>query len=325
MDKPPPQTWRELLLEIITHAPKERDRAAAFLNVAPYTIDRWASGKVTPRPENLQRLPGAFPDYREAFEQLIEAEQRPEITVALSSASGLKIPLEYVLHSLHAYTAVRDPDSIWSMRKEVLENLLQHICGREALGLDLSIVSCLPPGRDDQPVRSLCEIFGLGTSPWQETFSPRLLFLGRESLAGWVVEKGEPGFIQDMREPGLLPFRKGSHEQSAAAYPIQREGNIAGCLLVVSSSPNIWTKIRLSYVEVYSWLAALSFRDQEFYPRSRIRLRQIPPLEDSAVRALSIAFGERVSRLRHERPSLSLEEAERRSLLQMEAELLQEG
>lgn len=327
MSTPPtPASWRQLLGKLILD-PAERLRAAQVLHVNPITLVRWANGESEPRFANIKKLPDVFPPYRQQFIALIQKELPTGLLFASTESpppqqtNPSEIPSEYIIRALLAYGTTRGPFAVWSQRNMALQQLLDLLTPHDC-GMEITIVRCVPPP-PAQPVRSLCEMMGIGTPPWKPGVSRRLLFLGAESLAGWTTERGEPGVIQDLQLPGLLPFRAGQHERSAAAYPFLRRGKIAGCLLAVCTQENAWTPARLVALEVYSHLLALSFCDEEFYAARAIRLHGIPEFGEERA-AMIQTFPQRVRCLREEqRYALSETEAETMVLQQMESELLQ--
>jgi hypothetical protein len=122
---------------------------------------------------------------------------------------------------------------------------------------------------------------------------------------------------------GLLPFRRTPHEKSAVAWPLQRGGKLAGCLLVSSTQINYFTPLRLSCIEIYANTLALSFRDEEFHDLRQIALHEMPLLSQQQASAFLTQLRERVANLRRERAfQISEAEAECLALQQIEAELL---
>jgi len=320
----PPHTWRELL-ERLTERPAERQRVADALGVTPYTVTRWVEGITEPRVQNLKRLPEVFPAYQQLFSELIQAELVPNAPpLATPPADYLKqeVPSEYLVRILAAYATSSGPFRSWSMRTLTLQQAIEQL-DPDRVGMEITIVQCVAPA-PGQRVRSLCERMGIGTVPWDKGVGRRLLFLGAESLCGWTVGRGEPGVVQDMEQKqGPLPFRAGLHEKSAVAWPLQRAGKLAGCLLVSSAQVNYFTPLRLSFIEIYANTLALSFCDEEFYELQRIALHEMPVLSRQQEYTSIAQLRDRVARLRREQEySLSETEAEVLGLQQMEAELL---
>jgi transcriptional regulator with XRE-family HTH domain len=320
----PPHTWRELL-ERLTERPAERQRVAEALGVTPYTVTRWIEGRSEPRMQNLKRLPEVFPGYTRLFSELIQAElvpNAPPPSSLPSSSPQQEVPAEYLIHVLAAYATSGGPFRSWSMRTLILQQAIGQL-DPDQVGMEVTLTQCVPP-EPGQCVRSLCERMGIGTAPWKSGVSRRLLFLGAESLSGWTVGRGEPGVVQNMeQDQDPLPFRAGPYEKSAVAWPLQRAGKIAGCLLVSSTQVNYFTPTHLTYIEIYANTLALSFSDEEFYDLRHIALHEMPVLSRQQEYTSIAQLRDRVARLRREQAySLSEAQAEVLGLQQMEAELL---
>ncbi len=321
-----PQTWRDLLGQLASH-PSERQRIADALGVNSYTVSRWINNETEPRASTLKKLPDAFPSpYREQLLELIHAEFFPHLSSLTSPGpdrvSTEEVSPEPLARILAAYATVSGRFRAWSIRNLTLQWAIGQL-DPEQVGLQLTVVQCVPP-LPAHPVRSLCERMGVGTAPWETGVGRHLKFLGAESLSGWTVGRGEPEVVQDTgQKRGPLPVRPDPYEHSTAAWPFQREGKLAGCLLVESTQVNYFTPLRLSWIEVYANALALSFRDEEFYDLRRIALHQVP-LRSQEQEYTSLAqFRDRITRLRSDETyQLSEAEAEVLVLQQIEVELL---
>ena len=319
-----PQSWRELL-EMLTEGPGERQRIAEALGVTPYTVTRWVTGESEPRIQNLKRLPEVFPAYQQLFSDLIQAELIPDVPpLPLPPLDHLRpeVPAEFLSRILASYATASGPFRAWSIRTLILQQAIEQL-DPDLMGMEITVVQCVPPALG-KPVRSLCERMGAGTAPWDRGIGRRLLFLGAESLCGWTVGRGEPGVVQDLEQKqGLLPLKLGIHEKSAVAWPFQREGKLAGCLLVSSTQPDYFTSARLSFIEVYASTLALAFCDDEFHELRKIALHEMPVLSKQQEHTSIARFHDRVVSLRREHEYyLSEAQAEVLVLQQIEAELL---
>ena len=321
----PPSIWRELLGRL-TERPIERQRVADALGVSTFTITRWVEGKAEPRIQNLKRLPEVFPAYQEQFTELIQAELAPNLPplpVPAVDRSEDKVRAEYFARVLSIYATVSGPFRAWSIRNLILQQAIEQL-DPDLTGLEIALVQCVTPAKREQQVRSLCERIGTGSAPWENGGEWRLLFMGAESLLGWTFRQGEPAVVQDtLHKQWPLPVRPGLHEQSAVAWPLQREGKLAGCLLVRSTQKDYFSQARLSLIEIYANMVALSFHDKEFYTLSQIALEEMP-MPSQQQEFISIThFRERISHLRHQhRFLLSETETEVLALQEIEAELL---
>jgi GAF domain-containing protein len=309
-------TWRDLL-RMLTVNPAERERVAAALGVHPYTITRWIEGLSQPRPQYLSKLPDLFPDYRQALTEQLQIELFPGLPPPAAEHPSSEFPTEILARVLDAYATITGPFRQWQIRHLVLERAVERL-DPDRVGIEVSVVVCVPPV-GDAPVRSLCEILAVGTPPWQTGIERRLFFLGAESLCGWTVGSGQPGVVQDIHKPGTLPLLRSQHEQSAATWPLQRKGKLAGCLLVVSTQVEYFSRSLLAAIEIVANALALSFEEHEFYEISRIALREISPTHQQTDLA---HFRQRVTQLRRVQDySLSIAEAEKRVFQQIESEL----
>jgi transcriptional regulator with XRE-family HTH domain len=297
-----------------------------MLGVNTYTVTRWVNNETEPRASTLKRLPDAFPSpYSEQLRELIQAEFFPYILSSKSptvTRSQDEMPCEYLVRTLAAYATTSGPFRAWTLRANTLQRTIE-LFDPDAFGAEMTVVQCVPP-LQRASVRSLCKRMGVGTAPWNYNGAAwRFLFLGAESLAGWTVGCGEPGVVRDMEQHGPLAVRLSAHEKSAVAWPLQREGKVAGCLLVSSTQVNYFTQAHLNLIEVCANMLALSFRDEEFYELHRIALHEMPLLSEKCQYTSVTQFRDRVLRLRREQGyRLSELEAEALALQQMEAELL---
>src|SRR6266566_7296635 len=275
-----PSSWRELLGQVISN-PAERGRIAAEIDVRPITLTRWTSGISVPRLQNLQQLLQALPyQQRGTFLQLLEEDGIHLQESPLNGASQ-EFPTEIssaFFNEIHE-TRANTPDALrfWTIRRQVLQHAIKQF-DISLTGIFISIVECMVP-MNDGIVRSLRERINVGTSPWPEEVAYRALFLGVETLAGYVVSYGRHAEIQDLREKGsFLPFYQAEYEISSAACPIQYGGRIAGSILVSSTQPGYFlSPSRVALVRSYANLLALAFEPEQFYPQEAIQLSLLPP------------------------------------------------
>jgi hypothetical protein len=273
------QTWRDLLNQCIGNA-VERQRIACELEVNIITLQRWVKGESTPRVENLQRLLVVLPQYREVLLKLIK-EEFPDFAPVeydtLADETGT-IPAEFFARINHALAITPAELRFWTLGEVIVKQALDALDFRRH-GMAITVAQCMPPAPDGS-VRSLREVLGLGTPPWESNLNQRLIFLGAESLCGYVVISGhlltnQNLETQENREPGY----QGTWETSAAAAPIMRANAVAGSLLVSSTQSNYFTPARCSLIEQFAELIALIFDSDEFYDIERIILGAMPPAE----------------------------------------------
>lgn len=318
------QTWRDLLNQCIGNA-LERQRVAYELGVNTITLQRWVKGESTPRVENFQRLLVVLPQYREVLLKLIK-EEFPDLSPleydTLPDETGI-IPAEFFARINHALAITPAELRFWTLCDVIVQQALNQLDFRRQ-GMAITVAQCMPPAPDGN-VRSLREVLGLGTPPWENNLNQRLIFLGAESLCGYVAISGHLITNQNLetlenREPGY----QSTWETSAAAAPIMRANAVAGSLLVSSTQSNYFTPARCSLIEQYAELIALIFDSDEFYDIQRILLGAMPPAK--AQHSIMATFRRRVidttlqaSRSHH---SISTLKAEEIVWQQIEEELL---
>ena len=140
----------------------------------------------------------------------------------------------------------------------------------------ITLVQCMPASSEGK-IRSLRESMGLGTPPWPGDLERQAIFLGAESLAGYVVTNCRQAAINDLRaNTSFLPAYQTENEVSALAHPIMYANLIAGCLLLSSTQPNYFlSESRLALISDYAQLIALAFGPEQFVPRKlTIHMRQ---------------------------------------------------
>src|SRR5436309_8043177 len=99
-----PVPWREMLGRII-HDTSERQRIAQILGVSPVTLMRWANNTSSPRPQNLQHLLQAVPEYRNSLLELILEEFPDFITTPNEESAECwgEIPSSFYAHAIRAF------------------------------------------------------------------------------------------------------------------------------------------------------------------------------------------------------------------------------
>lgn len=318
-------SWREFLGQLI-HDARERQRIANELNVSTVTLTRWVNKTSHPRPANLYRLLEALPQHHTMLVELI-AKEYPGFTgtpVEKPDDGMQEIPSAFYARVLNAYSTTPQAQRFWSISNLILQQALGQLDPNH-VGLAITIVQCMPPSTDNK-VRSLRESVGRGTAPWDMNLEQRAIFLGEESLAGNVVTHCHYRVIQNRAEgQGIFPAHWVEWEEGAAAYPILRAGNIAGCLLVSCTQPNYFLPFRCTLIEHYAELMTLVFEPEEFYDMQRISLAFMPHYRTQE-QYLS-GFQQRVSNVMlqamRDRQAISYIKAQQLVWKQLEEELLQ--
>lgn len=271
------ETWRSLLKTIISD-PREKQRLADELGIKPITLSRWTSSESDPRPQNLRHLLSAIPQHREQMLELIKEETGfEEFTSVGFDDSSIDIPAAFYNRVFTARASTVESMRFWSLSNLILQQAISQI-DFDRLGIAINVVRCMTPSPIDNKVHSLRESVGFGTHPWSGDLEQRAMFLGAESLCGYVATLCRPAANQNVDDKqNLIPAHKVDHEKSAAVYPILFAGRIAGCLLVSSTQYNYFTsQSRLDLIEDYANLLTLAFEPEEFYEPQNIELRVMP-------------------------------------------------
>lgn len=312
------QDWRELLGRIISD-PLEKQRIAQELGVRKITLTRWVSRDSDPRPLNLRHLINVLPEYRELLLELI-GEEFEDFSTGITEDSLEEIPSEFYTRVLNARASTTEALRFWSISNLILQQALGQL-DPDRLGMAITVVRCIVPANGNK-IRSLRESIGQGTPPWSGDLEQKGMFLGAESLAGYVVTTCRPAAIQNIHEEqSPLPAHQVEYELSAAAHPILCTGRIAGCLLISSTQPNYFlSPSRLALIRKYADLMAIAFEPKDFYELKDIELRMMPP--HSAQKAYFSNFRQRVTSamMKHPMPNTK---AEQLVWEQLEEELLQ--
>jgi hypothetical protein len=320
-----PTSWRDLLQSIIKD-PGEKERIATELRLNPVTLTRWSTGLSQPRPQHLQRLLRVVPStYRHPFVALVQQED-PSFRDEAVADSPTYLDPDF-LRGVWKMRAETQPVLLfWTLCKHVLQHALRQLDPQQA-GMSISVVQCMPPAHDGR-INSLREVFGRGTPPWPAELEREVMFLGAESLAGYVVSRMHPEAVDDLRAASAyLPHYKVGHEVSAAAVPLLYANRVAGCLLVSSTLPNYFAlPVRFQLVQDYASLIVEAFAPEQFYSHEQIHLQLMPSFE--VQQGLLVTLQDRIKVLmlaaqsESTRPPLTHSQAELLAWRQLEEELL---
>jgi hypothetical protein len=315
------ETFRALLKEV-WNDPLVRKRIEQRTDIAPRTLSRWISGETEePDRKRLSSLLAALPQQRDALLAAIHKAlpdfEAPLIDPATSLIEDL--PMDFWIRLLE--TNAHTPRNLhFTALINLIFLQLQPTVDPEHLGVQLTIAQCSPPASAEHPVRSLREVMKMTTYQSLLTSPGDTIFLGAESLSGYSVSLCQASIVQNTDEEQHLPVRSSKDERSAAAYPIQRGGYVAGCFLVSSPQPDYFSQ-RLQYLlQIYAHLLSMAFEMEAFYAPERIRLRPMP--EESIQHDRIAGLQRRVMTLLQGDLALTRLEAERAAWQEIEEELL---
>lgn len=282
-----PQTWRELLALRISDL-DERRRIAQLAGVDEVTLKRYAEGKTRRiRPHLLRPLVAAWPSGERPLLTRLILEEFPDFVLGeqpdTSSLNGLHTPeaptgiaLDIYERALYAHATTPLSNRFWIISNLVLGAFLEQLDpGPHPVGIEAVLVQCMRCHHSES-VGCLRETCLLGTPPWK-TDQTTPLFLGSESLCGYVATTARPAICQNLRtNPAFLPVRVEAYEESAAAYPLLQGERVGGCLLVAAAQIDFFTPARLRLVNAYTDLVVLALQDDQFYEKQAIQLSTMP-------------------------------------------------
>lgn len=269
-------SWRDLLREVIENN-VERQRIARALGVNTVTLTRWAESRSRPRFHYRQKLIDAMPaQMRQEFAASLAKEFPEDAQPSSENEEELisEIPPAFYARIFSAYTSTPGSLRASSIFTIILQQMLVHL-DPDQEGLFISVIRCTRPP-EGMPVRSLQEIFGRGTPPFQMYQEMQPMLLGIESLAGLAVMQFSKQINQNLREESYRPALRTEFEESAMACPLTFEGRIAGCSLVASTQVNFFTPRRQQIVQDYTNLLVLALGQEDFYEHPRIALQPMP-------------------------------------------------
>jgi transcriptional regulator with XRE-family HTH domain len=286
------QSWRTVLQGIIK-VTSEKQRLATALGLTPTTLIRWANGESTPQYQQLIRLVQVIhPQVRDEFIEALE-QDHPSISSSLKENTTEAVPSEFFAELLSVRTTISDSQRFWRISDLVLSQALRQLDPNN-LGMSITLAQCMSPvEKHNSKVYSMRELVGKGTFPWDSDLEHMALFLGAESLAGYVTEMGRPYSIENLDNEKLTPAYQSEFEVSAAAHPIMFGGRVAGCLSASSTKFAYFSQERMALLATFSDLISLVFEKRDFYAAEMIELKIMP--KPAIQRPLIATFQHRVA------------------------------
>jgi hypothetical protein len=321
-------SWRDLLSSLEV---EEKRRIIKALGIQEKTWERWIRGSTAlPHLGRIRELLRVLPTGTQA-QFLASLERDPKFAKyeidQLIPTKRPDISSTFYSHILEANVVTPEPLRFMTLCQLILLEIVGHL-DADRNGIYVALLRCTPPV-SGQPVRTLSQYLALGTSPWSNLLQFQHYFLGAESLAGRAVLTLRPHVLQELVSPEewkLLSVYQYECTASAAVVPIQRQGQSAGCFLVLSTQPDFFTEHALTILRRYCELTAIAMRDDEWYAPKQFALHAMPSA--STQQPYLDCFFDRVSMLCKNQADGSFTsslQAERAVYQQIEAELVSSG
>ncbi len=321
-----PQTWRDLLGSLNE---SEKRRIVEKLEIQGKTLDRWISGHTgLPRSRKIQQLFTLLPaNTRPLFVTLLQqdpgfAKYANEIALP---RLNLEIPSAFYARILETNVSTTGSLRFTAVCQLTLEQAI-GLLDPDSFGLYMTILKCTPSSHGGK-IRSLRQQSSMGTHPWSAIIDGTRFFFGEESVVGQAVMKESPFVLQDIHSHGnskQLSIHQDEYVVSTAALRIQREGRIAGALLVASTQANFFTPSRLAILQQYCNLVVVAIGDDEFYQLQQIEFGRMPPVsvQQEYIAQIHKRISARVKQAPRGERLKMWPEAERDVIHQIEDELL---
>ncbi|HEY0756790.1 MAG TPA: GAF domain-containing protein [Ktedonobacteraceae bacterium] len=271
-------TWREML-GFLTKNPPEKQRLAHEADVSVITLRRWVTGESNPREDNLRQLVGAISsEFVAQFRRLLEVDY--PLIAREELVRGRIVPevsADLYAQVMRVYAKTPSILAGDTLYKLIFERALEHL-DPDKLGLSLALVCCVHP-LPGHKVRSLRQVRGLGTPPFERELERKTMFLGSESVAGHAVMNYRLAIVESRDSTSFTSANWTDYEESAIASPILRQARVVGALLASSAIPHYFTPAHQALLELYSPLAGLMFDSSEFYDPMDIMLGVMPAFD----------------------------------------------
>lgn len=278
--------WREILRRYIED-PKEKRRIANNIGILSLrTLDRWAEGLSTPKNVQVihklsQQELDLEKELRIAFPDAFKRSQEDTLFMHQTQSVDVELPKEFYFRTLHAYATIPMALKEWTITNLVGEQLVHHL-DPDGIGMAVVFAQCVPK---ENVIHSFLakDVGGSGIWDTRRLVSQKTIW-GGGSLINAVATDRRPYFIQALSDDPqrLLEFESFFQKEkiaSLAAYPVQREGALAGVLVICASQPDFFTGARRKLMGEYTQLYALAFSDQDFYGHLTLNREELPRQE----------------------------------------------
>lgn len=275
--------WRLILRKYLAENPKEKRPIVAHLGTSVRSLERWVAinSETDPDPRFIPKLVNAVPGYEEEMELSLKQDY-PD---AFESANVDILP--NIPSAFYARIASTRATAAPNLNKPtnfsaLFRQIGNHLDPREK-GLLVLFARCVSPLEPGGRITGLViHSSGYGTGEWENKQIKHTYMIGPGSLcAHAIVNGGIALYPQDV--PGInyasYPILYGEDMRSCAAFPVLREGYVAGSLFVGAKQEAFFTEARRELLREYAYLFALALRDSEFYPVEQIDLQVMPTIE----------------------------------------------
>lgn len=271
--------WRLILRKYLAENDGEKQDLAKRLGVSVRSIDRWISPNAKTDPERriVPRLVGAVPGHKEAMRLSLEQDY-PDAFENANVDILSNIPSEFYARVAETRaTAAHNLNRPTNMAT-VLRQIGNHLDPDES-GLVVLFARCVSPLEPGGRITGLAiHPSGYGTGQWQYRQVERSFMIGSGSLCAYaLLQSGIALYPQDILvDYSLYPIIHSEALRSCAAFPVLREGNVAGALFVGAKQEEFFSEARRLLLRQYAYLFALALRDDEFFSVEQINFQIMP-------------------------------------------------
>lgn len=125
-----------------------------------------------------------------------------------------------------------------------------------------------------------------------------------EGAAGWIMERGEPLYLRDVRRDARWAHHHASESEGIISYlgvPLQVEGRTIGVIDVSTRAERLFTDEEINFFNTLASHAAVAIENARLYEQTRAQLEQLRNTQDRLVESeRRAAIGELVAGLAHE-------------------------
>ncbi len=125
-----------------------------------------------------------------------------------------------------------------------------------------------------------------------------------EGAAGWIMERGEPLYLPDVKRDARWVMSQPSASEGIVSYlgvPLQVEGRPIGVIDVSTRTERLFTDEEINFFNTLASHAAVAIENARLYEQTRAQLEQLRSTQDRLVESeRRAAIGELVAGLAHE-------------------------